>query len=360
VTVETPLDQLAQEINVRLEKADKIEGQARDHRIAAGLLLKEARERLPRGEWGKWLVAHIRRSRQDVYRCLKLVKSDNPAEQQKALQREKAVNRGAVQQHRSNVSYVSDKTPSSGRLLAPDNPLEAIKNLAATLADPLDVIKALTLDLANADLERFKAWLLARFGAPFAGSPQAKVGTEQLPASSDPCVGPTEPRHDDGAGCTADGRPAEPPLNTSGMAAPMAGETTHSHSASLIDAIVASGPSTGGAGVAGIGFAEEAYSSSASAVCNDNLRSTGARNSTKNTPKPSPPAPEPTTPLMTAWGAVPEKDNRATRDWFMRGYAHGEDAPAGTPQSFVDVWLEATEAEKKAFRSEMLPWKAAA
>lgn len=247
MTVQTPLDRLAHEINVRLEKADEIDGKARDHRIAAGLLLKEARERLPRGEWGKWLVAYIRRSRQDVYRCLALVKSDDPAEQQKARQREKAVNRGAVQQHRSNVSYVSDKSPSSGRVLAPDNPLDAIKNLAATLADPLDVIKTLILDLDTAEFERFKAWLLAHFGAPFATSPQAEVGTEQLPASSDPCVGPTEPRHDDGAGCTADGRPGEPPLKASGIAAPAVGETTHSHSASSIGAIVARVPSPGGA-----------------------------------------------------------------------------------------------------------------
>lgn len=182
VVVQLPLDQLAQEINVRLEKADEIDGKARDHRIAAGLLLKEARERLPHGEWGKWLVAHIRRSRQDVYRCLKLVKSDNSAEQQKARQREKAVNRDAVQRHRSNITYISDRTPSSGRVLAPDHPLDAIKNLAVTFADPLDVIKALILDLDTAEFERCKAWFLCYVGVVVA--PLSQIDRpEQLPAA---------------------------------------------------------------------------------------------------------------------------------------------------------------------------------
>jgi len=44
----------------------------------------------------------------------------------------------------------------------------------------------------------------------------------------------------------------------------------------------------------------------------------------------------------------------------MHGYPLDEDAPAGTPQSFVEIWTEATEAEKKELRIEMLPWKAAA
>jgi Protein of unknown function (DUF3102) len=182
VAVLIPLDQLAEEINVRLEKADEIDGKARDHRIAAGLLLKEARERLPRGEWGKWLVAYIRRSRQDVYRCLALVKSDNPGEQQKARQREKAVNRDAVQRHRENVTYVSDKPVSPGRALAPDDPLDAIKNLAATLADPLDVIKALILDLDTAEFERCKAWFFTYVGIVVATSPQIEISKQLLTA----------------------------------------------------------------------------------------------------------------------------------------------------------------------------------
>jgi hypothetical protein len=76
-------------------------------------------------------------------------------------------------------------------------------------------------------------------------------------------------------------------------------------------------------------------------------------------PEPSPPTSEPTPPLTTAWGAVPEKDKRTTRNWVMHGYALGQDAPPGTPQSFADQWSKAPEAEKKAFRVEMLPWKAA-
>ena len=62
---------------------------------------------------------------------------------------------------------------------------------------------------------------------------------------------------------------------------------------------------------------------------------------------------------MTAWGAVPEKHRRAPRNWVLRGYALGQDAPPVTPQSFADQWSKAPEAEKKAFRIEMLRWKAA-
>ena len=76
-------------------------------------------------------------------------------------------------------------------------------------------------------------------------------------------------------------------------------------------------------------------------------------------PKPSPPTSEPTTPLITVWGAVPEKHRWATRNWVLCGYALGQYAPSGTPQSFADQWSKAPEAEKKAFRVEMLLWKAA-
>lgn len=182
MTVQTPLDQVAHEINVRLDKADEIDGKARDHRLAAALLLKEARERLPRGEWGKWLVANIRRSRQDVYRCLALVKSDDPAKQRQARERQQAQVREQVQRSRAvppNVTYVCDK-PLAPEPTQATNPLDAIKGVAATLVDPLDVIKALILDLDTADFERCKAWFLAYAGA--VTSPQAKTPEQRSTA----------------------------------------------------------------------------------------------------------------------------------------------------------------------------------
>jgi hypothetical protein len=60
------LDQLAAEINARLDRPSP------DHRLAAGLLLRQAKAALPRGEWGAWTAANIKRSRGEVVRLLAL------------------------------------------------------------------------------------------------------------------------------------------------------------------------------------------------------------------------------------------------------------------------------------------------
>jgi hypothetical protein len=158
------LDRLAQEINARLDKADAMEGKAIDHRIAAGLRLKQARELVPRGQWGEWLAANIKRSRQDVYRCLALAKSDDPAEQRQARERERMQVREQVRRSRAIpvVSYVCDNPQPSAAEPALDG-LDEIKRSAATVSDPVEVIKALILGLDTAGHARCKAWCITHF-----------------------------------------------------------------------------------------------------------------------------------------------------------------------------------------------------
>jgi len=113
-TLPAPLDQLAKEINKRLELADKYDTKANDHRIAAGQQLKEARARpemQERGAWGRWIAENIKRSRADVYRCLALVKSDDPTEQQAAREAEKDAARESMSRSREAiVSNVGDSS----------------------------------------------------------------------------------------------------------------------------------------------------------------------------------------------------------------------------------------------------------
>ncbi len=71
-----PLDTLAAEINARLELTGRTQQKAKDHRIAAGLLLDEARRRIQAGEagnvtWTLWEAANIRRSPGDIRKLIK-------------------------------------------------------------------------------------------------------------------------------------------------------------------------------------------------------------------------------------------------------------------------------------------------
>src|SRR5215204_1287794 len=100
------LPQLAHEINVRFDLADRCEQKAVEHRISAGVHLKKAKELIPKGQWEFWLKENIKRSRRDVYKCLALVKSDDPAEQEQALSRQRQAARERMARSRADVSNV--------------------------------------------------------------------------------------------------------------------------------------------------------------------------------------------------------------------------------------------------------------
>jgi hypothetical protein len=88
------LEMLSREINVRLEKAKQYRKaasekanpdrqRALDHRISAGKLLIEARDKIKSGECGnisfaEWLRENVQRSKTDCYRVMKIAGDDDP------------------------------------------------------------------------------------------------------------------------------------------------------------------------------------------------------------------------------------------------------------------------------------------
>lgn len=94
------MEPLAKTINVRLEKAEMIEGKADDHRLAAALALKEAREMAEAAgiPFKKWCAEHIARwSYETVRKLVAVGKSDNP---QQALEDMRKGNAERNRQHR--------------------------------------------------------------------------------------------------------------------------------------------------------------------------------------------------------------------------------------------------------------------
>jgi len=134
-----PLDQVANEINVRLDRAAK----ADDHRIAAGHLLREARERIQTGKegpitWTDWVASNIQRSMRDVQRCIALVEPGGDPEERRET--EKTTNREAKPKG-SRATGASRVSPSTSVEPQADQP------------DPLGVTIIQIKTLARDDLE---------------------------------------------------------------------------------------------------------------------------------------------------------------------------------------------------------------
>lgn len=74
------LDPIAKEINVRLEKAEKLDDQSKDHSIAAGYQLQEAREvcRKNKNTWKTWVEKNIHYSVRHCDRLLEAVGAPDP------------------------------------------------------------------------------------------------------------------------------------------------------------------------------------------------------------------------------------------------------------------------------------------
>src|SRR4051794_33566902 len=73
---------------------------------------------------------------------------------------------------------------------APTNPIDTIRRLTLTVADPLDVIAALILDLELADRERCKAWLLAHTSTVDAAASSAKTSVASVDEPPSPTLRP--------------------------------------------------------------------------------------------------------------------------------------------------------------------------
>lgn len=107
------LSALAKEINSQFLLSDKHQNEAVNHRIAAGIALRKARahEDIGHGEWGPWLAANVKRSPADARKCMALAKSNDPAEQAAALERQREAARAAMAAKRANNADVSAVSP---------------------------------------------------------------------------------------------------------------------------------------------------------------------------------------------------------------------------------------------------------
>src|SRR5216684_7452676 len=85
---------LAERINQALTVAAASDNVANQSRIDAGRMLQQVRARIPKG-FVAWCANNIKRSKADVYRCLKLVENADPTEQAKAQASERATRRAS-------------------------------------------------------------------------------------------------------------------------------------------------------------------------------------------------------------------------------------------------------------------------
>lgn len=130
-------DQLARSINEHLSKASEADTAANDHRIAAGKMLAHVRAHTAPGYFSRWCEQNIKRSRSDIYRCLALVASDDPAEQAKAREHEKQTAREGMQRSRNKQAAMREAGTPSLTLVAPIAEPEA-KSAMPDIPDPPD------------------------------------------------------------------------------------------------------------------------------------------------------------------------------------------------------------------------------
>jgi hypothetical protein len=132
------LDTLAEDINARLEKAEAYARKHKEHRLAAGLQLIEARKRVEAGEageigWHDWVRANIKRTLRDVQKIMAVARAPDP---EKKLAEERDRVREQVRRHRA----------------------DAIRMAPSPVPDPLTALKAMWLALSAVEQNAFLAW----------------------------------------------------------------------------------------------------------------------------------------------------------------------------------------------------------
>ncbi len=153
----TRLADMAKAINTAFAEIDVTNAVLTDKRLTAGQMLKEARDRIAAQKpkeytFEAWCRTNINRSQSDIYACIALASSDDPAASRKA---EQANTRARQATHRARKS-VTSQTPAtplpSAYAPAPPMPppIEAITvEWASVKISPAMYIKALK-DLAVA------------------------------------------------------------------------------------------------------------------------------------------------------------------------------------------------------------------
>lgn len=134
---EKKLTPLANEINVRFEKASKLDGQADDHRLAAALRLNEAKQLCAASgiRFREWVESHVKEQSWETVRKLAVVGgAPNP---QIALEDMRGKNKEANKKHREKkkIKETAQKVFGPAEALLAAKPEEALKATRAFAAD---------------------------------------------------------------------------------------------------------------------------------------------------------------------------------------------------------------------------------
>ena len=142
-----PLDELATAINAEFKALDGAEVVVESHRVAAGRMLKEVRERLPKEHtFTAWCGRSIKRSKADIYRCLKLVSNDTPAAVAQAVKTERktaaASMRKTDDKRKAAASQSFETKPAVPATFAPQPDLTAqvLAHAAAAITVPWEQV----------------------------------------------------------------------------------------------------------------------------------------------------------------------------------------------------------------------------
>ena len=176
------LDPIAKTINVRLEKAAKLEGDADDHRLAAALEMARAAQVCEAAgiKFKDWAIEHIKnQSFENVRKLLAVGKADEPA---KALADLRAGAKKAQAKHREKVK-AKVQAANVPKLEAP-KPIDVVVGLKPE--DQIALVKKVSKDLGMAVVSESDAKALDQFRkTPPA---QAKTATVSLPLGYDAVI----------------------------------------------------------------------------------------------------------------------------------------------------------------------------
>lgn len=186
------LGPIAREVNTRLEKATKFQGQADDHRLAAALRLAEIKKKLGEAklDFKPWVEKNIKQSYQTARKLAVVGESDNPQEAlaamrdknaaaNKKLRAEKKLGKGTVRAGKTSKEQVVDvalgaleKMPDAQRVklitsVAKNEGLEvhaagaepkARKAKPGNQVSTIDEVKSAFMTLSFADKAAFAGW----------------------------------------------------------------------------------------------------------------------------------------------------------------------------------------------------------
>lgn len=149
---EQALERDAKEINTRFEKAEKLGGQADDHRLAASLKLAEAKNECKAAgvKWADWVKENIKQSYDYVNKLVKIgaTEAENPGEGVKMLEDMRKGGAARVKKHREQQKQKakSNNPPKTTKTEAPaDRALAALDSMKKD--EKTNLVKSIASDV---------------------------------------------------------------------------------------------------------------------------------------------------------------------------------------------------------------------